>query len=72
MRKMIGEFQPLWTVVHPYLSIRNEGDYDRAVEQMNTLVYIIGTDEDHPMYEFLDTLGTLIHAYEKDNYPCPR
>ena len=68
---MIQDIQPHWTAIRPYLSIRNEEDYDRAVEQMNALVDIIGTDEDHPMYEFLDTLSTLIHAYEETNYQMP-
>lgn len=71
MSKSIREIQPHWTVVRPYLSIRTEDDYDRAVEQMNTLIDIIGTDEDHPMYEFLDTLGTLIYAYEEKHHPLP-
>lgn len=26
----------------------------------------------HPMYEFLDTLGTLIHAYEEKHVPIPQ
>lgn len=71
MSMKIREIQPHWTVIRPYLSIRNEEDYDRAIEQMNELIDIVGTDEDHPMYEFLDTLGTLIHAYEERNYPVP-
>lgn len=71
MSMRIREIQPHWTVIRPYLSIRNEEDYDRAIEQMNELIDIVGTDEDHPMYEFLDTLGTLIHAYEEGNYPMP-
>ena len=38
---------------------------------MNELIDIVGTDEDHPMYEYLDTLGTLIYAYEETYYPMP-
>jgi HTH-type transcriptional regulator/antitoxin HigA len=38
---------------------------------MNELIDTVGTDEGHPMYEYLDTLGTLIHAYEEKNYPMP-
>jgi HTH-type transcriptional regulator/antitoxin HigA len=71
MSILIKEIQPHWTAIRPYLSIRNEEDYDRAIEQMNELIDNVGTDEDHPMYEFLDTLGTLIHAYEEKNYPMP-
>ncbi|HJS18283.1 MAG TPA: helix-turn-helix domain-containing protein, partial [Anaerolineales bacterium] len=29
------------------------------------------TNEKHPLYSLLDTLGTLIHAYEEENYPIP-
>lgn len=71
MSMKIREIQPHWTVIRPYLSIRNEEDYDRAIEQMNELIDIVGTDEDHPMYEFLDTLGTLIHAYEERYHLMP-
>ena len=71
MSKTIKEIQPHWTVIRPYLSIYNEEDYDRAIEQMNALIDNVGTNEDHPMYDFLDTLGTLIHAYEETIYPMP-
>lgn len=71
MSMKIREIQPHWTVIRPYLSIRNEEDYDRAIGQMNELIDIVGTDEDHPMYEFLDTLGTLIHAYEERYHLMP-
>lgn len=71
MSMRIREIQPHWTIIRPYLSIRNEEDYDRAIEQMNELIDVVGMDESHPMYEFLDTLGTLIHAYEEKNYPLP-
>ena len=71
MSKVIREIQPHWIAVSPYVSIRNEAEYDRAIEQMNELVDLVGTNEDDPLYEFLDTLGTLIHAYEEENYPMP-
>ena len=29
------------------------------------------TDERHPLYELLDTLGTLIYAYEEKQHPMP-
>ena len=71
MSMLIREIQPYWTVVSPYLSIRDESDYDRAIAQLNELLDEVGTDETHPMYEFLDTLGTLIHAYEQEQITVP-
>ena len=35
---MIHEIQPHWTIIRPYLSIRNEQDYDRAIERLNQLI----------------------------------
>ncbi len=36
-----------WNIISPILTIRNEKDYDRAIEQMNVLIDEIGTNENH-------------------------
>jgi HTH-type transcriptional regulator/antitoxin HigA len=51
--------------------IRNEREYDRAVERLNNLLDEVGTNERHPLYSQLDTLGTLIHAYEEEHFNEP-
>jgi HTH-type transcriptional regulator/antitoxin HigA len=58
-------------VISPLLSIHSEEEYDLAVERLNNLIDEVGTDESHPLYTFLDTLGTVIHAYEEKHYPIP-
>jgi HTH-type transcriptional regulator / antitoxin HigA len=63
------ELQQHWTAISPLLSLRNEQEYDRAVERLNRLLDEVGTDEQHPLYTLLDTLGTLIHAYEEEHHP---
>jgi HTH-type transcriptional regulator/antitoxin HigA len=65
------ELQQHWTAISPLLSIRNEHEYDLAVEHLNRLLDEIGPDEQHPLYTLLDTLGTLIHAYEEEHHPIP-
>ena len=65
------ELQQHWTAVSPLLSIRNEHEYDLAVARLNGLLDEVGTDEQHPLYTLLDTLGTLIHAYEEEHHPIP-
>jgi HTH-type transcriptional regulator / antitoxin HigA len=65
------ELQQHWTALSPLLSIRNEHEYDVAVERLNHLLDEVGTDEQHPLYTLLDTLGTLMHAYEEQHYPMP-
>ncbi len=60
-----------WQAISPILTINTEADYDRAVNQLNDLLDQIGTDEAHPLYNLLDTLGVLIEAYEADNFEIP-
>ena len=60
-----------WAKFAPLLSIQNEQDYDQAVERLNGLIDEVGTDERHPLYSLLDTMGTVIHAYEEQHYPMP-
>jgi len=54
----------------PVSPIRNEQQYDQALKKLHELLDIVGDDERHPLYEVLDTLGTLIHAYEENHYPA--
>ncbi len=41
------------------------------IERLNSLIDEVGTDEQHPLYDLLDTLGTVIHAYEEQHHPMP-
>jgi HTH-type transcriptional regulator / antitoxin HigA len=60
-----------WTAIAPLLTIRNEQQYDRAIERLNNLIDEIGINEQHPLYYLLDALGTMIEAYEKEHYEIP-
>jgi HTH-type transcriptional regulator / antitoxin HigA len=64
-----NQLQTYWANISPLLVIRNEKDYDAAVKRLNELLDEIGTNEKHPLYTLLDTLGTLVHAYEEEHYP---
>ena len=63
--------QQHWLALRPLLAIRNEEQYEQAIEHLNDLIDEIGKDEAHPLYELLDTLGTLIHAYEEQHHAIP-
>jgi len=65
------ELQKHWTALSTLLCIRNEHEYDLAVKRLNSLLDEIGPNERHPLYGLLDTLGTLIHAYEEKHYTLP-
>jgi HTH-type transcriptional regulator/antitoxin HigA len=65
------ELQHHWTAISHPLSIRNEHEYELAVERLNRLLDEVGTNEEHPLYTLLDALGTLIHAYEEEHHRIP-
>ena len=60
-----------WSAISPILTIRNEEEYEQAIKLLNDLITEIGTNEQHPLYNLLDTLGTLIEAYEAEHYSIP-
>ena len=71
MSVITAEVQAHWKMVRPLFSIRNEAEYDLAIERLNTLLDEVGTDEQHPLYELVDTLGAVVHTYEEKYYPIP-
>jgi HTH-type transcriptional regulator/antitoxin HigA len=71
MTALAPGLQDHWTAIRPILTLRDETDYDRAVTTLNELLDAIGTDERHPLYDLLDTLGTVIAAYEVDHLVMP-
>ena len=48
--------QEHWHIVQPLFSIRDESEYNLAIEWLNALMDEIGTTERHPLYELLDML----------------
>lgn len=71
MSALAEQNQEHWRAIGPLLRIRNDRDYTAATERLNALLDEIGDDEGHPFYDFLDTLGTVIHAYEEDHVVLP-
>ena len=71
MNAISPQIQRSWTHVSDLFKIRNEQDYDLAVERLNTLLDEVGTDERHPLYSLLDTLGTVLHAWEEQHHAMP-
>ncbi len=71
MTVIAPELKKQWVEIAPYLTIRNEEEYDAAVERLNALLDEVGDDESNPLYSLLDTLGIIIEAYDNKNYPLP-
>ena len=71
MTLVTNKLQTNWASISPLLVIRNEKELDAAITHLNELLDEIGDNEKHPLYSLLDTLSTLIHAYEEEHYPIP-
>lgn len=69
MNIITPQLQHYWSHVSDLLKIQNEREYDLAVERLNGLIDEVGTDERHPLYSLLDTLGALVHAWEEQHHP---
>lgn len=68
MTPLLSDLQAHWAPLAPIFSLRDETEYEAAVERLNALVDEVGTNEKHPLYGLLDTLGSVIHAYEEQHH----
>jgi HTH-type transcriptional regulator / antitoxin HigA len=71
MSALLKDTREHWQAIGPLLTIRTEREYAAAIERLQILLAEIGEEEQHPLYGLLDTLGTLIHAYEEEHVPIP-
>ncbi len=62
----------VWPLISEIVSVpRTKAEYDRAVALLDELIDEVGEDEKHPLATLMDTLGTLIEAYEDKHIPEP-
>lgn len=68
----IEEVEKIWPAIRPIFTVpQTNAEYDRLVATLDHLIDEIGEDEDHPLASLMDTLGTLIEAYEDAHLPEP-
>lgn len=67
----VGSLQASWqafdSMVH-FRPIHSEADYDRMVTLMNSLLDVVGDDEDHPLSGLLELSADLISRYEQEHH----
>ncbi|MGD9633476.1 MAG: type II toxin-antitoxin system HigA family antitoxin [Pirellulales bacterium] len=71
MTLLPADLQTHWVPLAPIFALHSEADYDSAVARLNALVDEVGSNEQHPLYGLLDTLGAVIHAYELQQHAIP-
>jgi HTH-type transcriptional regulator/antitoxin HigA len=71
MTSDIQQLERFWSLLESVLLIRNEREYQSSIEQLNSLLDLVGTNDRHPLYSLLDTLGVVIEAYETEHIAIP-
>ena len=67
--EITSHFQALSSVV-PLHAIRNDADYEKAVAALNRLLDAGAANENHPLADLVNTLGSLIGEYDDVHYPA--
>ncbi len=58
-----------WPAVAPILFVpHNKAEYDKLVDVLNHLLDQGGSDEQHPLAELVNIVGTLIAEYERQHH----
>ncbi|MEL7353811.1 MAG: transcriptional regulator [Cyanobacteria bacterium P01_A01_bin.116] len=71
MTAIAPDIQKQWSAIAPILTIRTDKEYEQGIARLNELLDEVGTNETHPLYTLLDTLGIVIQSYEEAHYPIP-
>lgn len=64
----IEELVKVWpTVRHIFKVPHTEEEYNEMVQRLDELTDQVGNDESHPLASLMETLGSLVEAYETQN-----
>ena len=61
----IEQITPVWNDLSKFIHVlHNEQDYVKAVELLDSLIDIVGENENHPLASLMELVGVLIEQYE--------
>lgn len=73
MATMVAEVQTVeyaWPMLEPVLFVpHEEREYQQLVTILDTLIDIVGENEDHSLASLMDVIGVLIEKYEDEHVP---
>ena len=70
MNTQLKEIATVWPDIQSVFSVpHNEKDYNNLVNLLDSLIDEVGNNESHPLSSLMETIGSLIEAYESKNYP---
>ena len=70
MNTQLKEIANFWPNIQSVFSVpHNEKDYNNLVNLLDSLIDEVGNNESHLLSPLMETIGSLIEAYESQNYP---
>jgi HTH-type transcriptional regulator / antitoxin HigA len=70
MNTQLKEIAKVWPNIRKVFSVpHNEKDYNNLVKLLDSLIDEVGNNESHLLSPLMETIGSLIEAYESQNYP---
>ena len=66
----IETVEQVWPTIAPLLFVpHTEREYNRLVQMLDTLIDLVGEQEDHPLASLMEVIGVLIEKYEDEHIP---
>ena len=66
----IETVEQVWPSIAPLLFVpHTEQEYDRLVQMLDTLIDMVGEDEDHRLASLMEVIGVLVEKYEDEQVP---
>lgn len=61
----LDQITPVWNNFSKFVHVlHNEQDYEQAVELLDSLIDVVGENENHPLASLMELVGVLIEQYE--------
>lgn len=71
MNQQLAQAIKYWHAVEPLLqSPKNHKGYNQQVKQLDALLDIVGSNENHPLITLVDALSERIAQYEAKHFPA--
>ena len=68
----IQAMQDVWQKLAPSVIVPyTDDDYWQVVSVLDSLIDVVGEDEDHPLASLMDVIGVLVENYENEHVPEP-
>lgn len=66
----IETVEQVWPSIAPMLFVpHTEREYDRLVQMLDSLIDVVGEQEDHPLASLMEIISVLVEKYEDEHVP---